>query len=644
MSNTQHPAFDVEMLEGRTLMAAAPYYSLGGSGNNLDQPGQGKVGSNLVRIAPVAYGDGISTVAGAGRLSAREISNLLHSQAEEIENDRHLTAWIYAWGQFIFHDMGHSPGAGTEPFMITVPTGDPSFDPLSTGTKTIPLTRAGFDPSTGTDSDNPRQHPNFVSSYLDGSMVYGSTRSRSDALRTFSGGLLKTSEGNLPPFNTMGLRNDNDTHVFPDNELYVAGDVRINENIELTSVHALFIREHNRLAAEFAAAHPEWDDDKLFKEARRIVIAEIQHITYAEYLPALMGESAIAAYTGYDNTIDATTAAEFSAAAFRMGHTQLGGDVEFFANDASEVAEEMPFRDAFTNPAAVQEHGIDSILKYLSANNAQEMDLPVLDEFRNFLFGPPGSGGLDLVALDIQRGRDMGLSDYNSTREAYGLKPVKGFKGITSDVEMQKKLKDAYGSVDNIDLFTGGLAEDHLTGSSLGPTFTKILVDQFTRTRDGDRLWHENSLNADELAAVRRLHLSDLLKQNTELTNLQTNVFFFKLGSVRGHVFDDSNGDGKMTLFEKGRGGVKVQLIDLDGDLYEETTTNSNGAYSFNGLSEGDEYRIRIVKPGGATTTERRFKLKMANTEGASWYEIDFGLETTREVRQIDGAYTYFWE
>jgi hypothetical protein len=121
--------------------------------------------------------------------------------------------------------------------------------------------------------------------------------------------------------------------------------------------------------------------------------------------------------------------------------------------------------------------GIEAILKGAASGNAQEVDLLAVRDIRNFLFGAPGAGGTDLIARDIQRGRDNGLTDYNSMRAAYGLPRVTGFAQITSDVQVQQKLQQLYGSVDNIDAFVGALAEDHVAGADVGPLTKAVLVD-----------------------------------------------------------------------------------------------------------------------------------------------------------------------
>src|SRR5262245_26526291 len=374
---------------------------------------------------------------------------------------------------------------------------------------------------------NPRTQTNELTSYLDGSVIYGSDETRAAALRTFAGGELLSSPGGLPPFNTAGLSNANDAHIVADNQLFLAGDVRANENVELSAVHALWVREHNLIAQTIAKLTPSLDDETIYQWARQLVGAELQVITYHEFLPALLGSGALRPYRGYNPMANASIANEFSTAAFRVGHTLINDDVEFLDNDGNPVREEIELRDAFFNPATILEVGADPILKYLATDNAQEVDLKLVDGLRNFLFGPPGAGGFDLAARNIQRGRDHGLADYNSTRRAYGLPPVSSFSQISSDPDLQQKLQGLYGSLDDIDLWVGGLAEDHVAGASVGRTFRRIIADQFERLRDGDRYWYERVFSGQALADLNATRLSDVIRRNSTITNLQDNVFFF---------------------------------------------------------------------------------------------------------------------
>ena len=187
-------------------------------------------------------------------------------------------------------------------------------------------------------------------------------------------------------------------------------------------------------------------------------------------------------------------------------------------------AQPLSLRDAFFSTGLLQTLGIDPVLKYLASDRAAETDAVVVDDLRNFLFGAPGQGGLDLAALNIQRGRDHGLPDLNSVRVAYGLPPHASFASITTNSSLAAALSAVYGGdVGNVDLWLGGICEDHVPGGSVGGTFAAIIVDQFTRVRDGDRFWYQNVQQAHvELARqLGSVKLADVIKRNTGLTNVQ---------------------------------------------------------------------------------------------------------------------------
>lgn len=374
---------------------------------------------------------------------------------------------------------------------------------------------------------NPRQQNTEVSSFLDASMVYGSDTIRAGALRSFSGGRLKTSGADLLPLNSNGLANANDAGIYPDNQMFLAGDIRANENIELIAIQTLFLREHNRITDALSSANPRLTDEQLYQQARRIVIAEIQAITYQEFLPALLGSNALRPYLGYNPKVNPGITTEFSTAAYRIGHTLVNDDIDFLDNDGNQITDPLPLAFAFFNPEPVKELGIDPLLKYLATDNAQEVDTQLVASLRNFLFGAPGDGGFDLASLNIQRGRDHGLPDYNCVRMAYGLPKITSVSQITSDTSLQTNLFSLYQGVDSIDPWIGGLAEDHVAGSSVGPTFRRILVDQFERLRDGDRNWYERTFAGRQLTAIRNTRLSDVIRRNTTITKIQDNVFHY---------------------------------------------------------------------------------------------------------------------
>ncbi|MCC9607970.1 Ig-like domain-containing protein [Blastopirellula sp. JC732] len=420
----------------------------------------------------------------------------------------------------------------TDSFNIPVPAGDPYFDPYNTGTVTIPMQRARYDGTTGDSVANPLQHQNLITSFLDASMVYGSDADRAAALRTFVDGKLKTSDGELLPLNNLatfpdGMLDNDNAGPYDAASLFVGGDVRANENVALTSLHTLLVREHNRLADEIKTASPSLTDEEIYQQARRLVGGIVQQITYYEYLPIMLGTNALPTYSGYDDAVDPAVSAIFSSAAYRVGHTQLFSEIQRLDENLDSLpGGSLELKFAFFNPQAVADDGIEPYLRGLFQSQSEEIDAFVIDDVRNFLFGPPGAGGLDLPAINIQRGRDFGLPSYNQARLDFGLPAVTSFSEITSDPVVAMRLEAAYGDVDLIDVWVGGIAEDHVAGAQVGPLFQKIIADQFERSRDGDRFYFENGqFTAAELALIQGTTLTSLIERNTSITGMNSNAF-----------------------------------------------------------------------------------------------------------------------
>ena len=500
--------------------------TLDGSNNNLEQTEMGSAHIHLARIAQADYTDGISSPAGEDRPSAREISNHVFSQAESIPNGVGATDFLWQWGQFLDHDLDLTDGVTPrEELAIAVPEGDVYFDPDNTGVQTLVINRSLYDPETGSSATNPRQQVNEITAWIDASNVYGSDLARSNALRTLDGsGKLKTSEGDLLPFNLEGLANAGG----PRSTFFVAGDVRANEQVGLLTMHTLFVREHNRLAEKIAEDNPSLSGEEIFQRARRRVAAQMQVITYKEFLPIILGKKALPKYSGYDAQANADIANEFSTAAYRFGHTLLSPEL-LRLNAQGDVIENgnLALRDAFFRPdRLINEGGIEPILRGLASQVCQSIDSYVVDDVRNFLFGQPGTGGFDLAAINIQRGRDHGLASYNDTRRALGLAAKISFAQISSDPEVQSRLAAAYESVEDVDLWVGGLAEDAHKKALVGEVFYHILKRQFLALRDGDRFWYQRDLPEKELRKVEKTRLSDIIRRNTDIGDeLPDNVF-----------------------------------------------------------------------------------------------------------------------
>lgn len=510
------------------------YRTYDGSYNNLNNPDWGAAGSNLLLHTPVGYDNLISTPAGPNRPNPRVVSNSLFAQDGLLNDPLNLSDFCWVWGQFMDHDFGMTPD-GNEDASITVPQGDDWFDPFNTGQMKIPMKRNIFDPATGTTTLNPRRHPNMITAYIDGSGVYGSDEQRANWLRAFTGGKLKTSAGNLPPFNTYNGEQDTpidpnaphmDNPVGLSQKFFVCGDARANENPLLFAFHTIFMREHNRLCGELAVQHPDWDDEQLYQHARKLVSGLIQSIVFNEWLPAVGVQ--LSPYQGYDPTVDAQLFNVFTAAAFRLGHTLLNGRLMRVDNSGNEISEgHMLLRDAFFNPFPVISHGIEPFIKGMGIQTQQGFDAKVVDDVRNFLFGPPGAGGLDLAAININRGRERGLPDYNSVRDAFGLPRYQFFQQINPTPAVYIKLISLYDDINDIDPWVGLLAEQRMPGKLFGPTLMRIMETQFTNLRNGDRFFYLNDpvLTQAEKDWIQHTTLHDVIMKNTGITLMQDNVF-----------------------------------------------------------------------------------------------------------------------
>ncbi len=385
-----------------------------------------------------------------------------------------------------------------------------------------------------------REQVNVLSAYIDAANVYGADCKRATALRRLDGsGKLKsdqTGAGELLPKNPGGMANAKLPDNAPDERFFMAGDVRCNEHAVLTSMHTLFVREHNRLCDEIINRYSDYihpkkhiQDEAIYQAARKVIGAKMQVITFNEFLPALLGENAIPTYCGYDPYLDASVSNEFSTAFYRLGHSMLSEIITLGGGAGT-----MALREMFFVPALVENSAIETFLGGLRTHVMQNIDRHVIDSVRNFLFNPPGTPALnaflDLVSLNIQCGRDHGLPSYNECRAAYGLTrrtekkhqttenpppppppppppnpplppppppppppptppPLRknSFSEISSNPDTVQALTDAYQDSNCIDPWVGALAEDIIPGAAVGELIRTALIEQFIRLRDGDR-------------------------------------------------------------------------------------------------------------------------------------------------------------
>jgi heme peroxidase len=495
---------------------------IGAVGNNLRNPELNPIpGSPELNIAPLSFAQGTDNGLVAGP-NPRTISNVIaggtggYGQNSET-TDPVASAWLYVFGQFVDHDLDlEETPTNSAPIDIIVPPGDPVF---VAGTR-IAMTRDTRSPVTNTII-------NTVAGYLDLSQLYGSTAAVAASLRN-ADGTLKTS--------------DNGQSLPIANDAFITGDPRVMENPELTAITILFMREHNFWVGTLKARHPEWTGDQLYNMAKAITTAEYQNIIYQEYLPLLLGP-VLGPYRGYDPTINAQVTQEFSTAAFRMGHSEISDTQEGLDTNGNVVFTESLAQAFFNTPEIDESNGIGPLLRSLGAEFAQATDVYVVSALRNLLFAPLVGGDvdeIDLIAIDIQRERDVGVATLNETRVALGFSPYTSFAQLTPDPELQNNLKAVYGTIDNVDLFMGGLAEPHASGAIVGPTFQAIIADQFEALRAGDRFfWLNQGFDRQTAAMISHTTLAIIMKRNTQTPNLQANVFIqaaFPPTHVKPHI------------------------------------------------------------------------------------------------------------
>lgn len=560
---------------------------------------RGAAGQPFKRIIDPDYTDGLSAPGGLGRPSPREISNLLCTQEGSVPNRRRGTDFLWQWGQFIDHDITKAVADTDEFYGIIVSDTNDLLSPM------IPMMRSRYE----MDEDGVRQQTNAITSFLDGSMIYGSDRERAMALRSFSGGKMKVDPDGLLPMNDLGLEMDMGEGGKLE-DLRLAGDTRANEQPGLTALHTIFIREHNRLADELAAANSGWNDEELYQRARKLNGAILQAITYREWLPALLGALAPQlAELAYDPEVDPSISNEFAAAIFRLGHTLVSPKLMRVKDDGFlDSPASVGMRDAFFSSEKMDnESALAHLLKGMACQQHQEADLALTDDLRNFLFGNPGEGGLDLAALNVQRGREHGLPSYVAMREAMGLTVPRDFSEITTNAELATKLKNLYGSPEGLDLWIGALAEDHAGDSGLGLLNSAVIAEEFRRVANGDAFFYrwDEDLSAENLEMLETSTLSGVITRNTTLETLQTNVFFLSPTQAEPAL--------ALQVVESGK-VIELSFLQEPGFRYAIMDGETLGLWTMPANSDnlvGDDttHRVQVERPVDGSQTRKFYQL-----------------------------------
>ncbi|XP_006883008.1 PREDICTED: dual oxidase 2 [Elephantulus edwardii] len=523
--------------------------------NNLRYHQRGSAGSRLQRLLPANYADGVYQALGEPLLpNPRGLSNAVAKGQAGKASQRNRTVLGVFFGYHLLSDLVSvdRPGCPAEFLNIRIPPGDPVFDPNKRGDVVLPFQRSRWDPETGQSPSHPRDLINEVTGWLDGSSIYGSSHSWSDALRSFSGGQL--ASGRDPAFpqdaqepKMMWNAPDPATGQRGPQGLYAFGAEQGNREPFLQALGLLWFRYHNVWAQRLAKEHPHWGDEELFQHARKRVIATYQNIALYEWLPSFLDKTP-PEYKGYNSFQDPSISPEFLAASEQFFSTMVPPGV--YMRNASCHFQKILIKDLDSSPALrvcnsfwSRENpnlnsamAVNHLLLGMASQISELEDRIVVEDLRDFWPGPGKYSRTDYVASSIQRGRDMGLPSYNQALMALGLTTPQNWSNFNPNVEPQvlEATADLYNQdLSRLELLPGGLLESH---GNPGPLFTAIVLDQFVRLRDGDRYWFENTGNGlfsnEEIAEIRNTTLRDVLVAvtNVDPSALQPNVFVWQKG------------------------------------------------------------------------------------------------------------------
>ncbi|XP_044731153.1 dual oxidase 2-like [Chrysoperla carnea] len=568
-----------------TYQIAQEYPGYDGWFNNPSKPDLGAVDTPLLRRVPANYEDGVYQPAGQNRPNPLILSQVfLKSDGKRTYSNTGKNALLVFFGQQIVEEIldAQRPACPPEYFNIPIPDIHP-FRNLTIHTE-MPVLRTRYDQRSGRSSNNPRQQLNEITPYIDGGLIYGTSKAWSNHLRLYTNGtlakngMLASNDGGLwPEKNTMGLPMANppppthhgkftkDHKLFNVTRFFKLGNPRGNENPYLLTFGVIWFRWHNFLAKCLTKRNPDWSDERIFNEARKWTIASQQQIIFYEWLPEFLHDSlSESTYKAYNPTIDPQIEQLFQSAAFPFGHTLVPSAVklrDYRSKGCSNMEYKIRTCNNYWTPneAITYDYNgdkvmdIDRLILGMTYQPSEKEDSEIVEDLRGNVFGPLEFSRRDLMALNIQRGRDHGLPSYEDALKAYNVecKFCDKFKKTYKEKLDTIKTSNDNWSNDDIDVWVGGILETRSFGP--GPLFKAIILDQFTRIRDGDRFWFENKYNMlfteNDIQRIKKLTFYDILLAVTNLEHYDLPKRVFGLAitedekkSLYGGLADNSEG------------------------------------------------------------------------------------------------------
>ncbi|GFV80851.1 peroxidase [Trichonephila clavipes] len=382
-----------------------------------------------------------------------------------------------------------------------------------------------------------REQKNGVTATLDSSQIYGSDDDTASKIRASDGtGKLifrRTEHGDFLPIDKNAQK------IFCPAEIrstcLKSGDVRLNQHTALSGIQTIYMREHNRIATKMKELNPHWEEERLYQESRRLNIAQLQCITYREYLPQLLGSSIMKHFnltvdsstqgTKYDGSLRLGVWNEFANSCFRL-HSMIASDIG---------ALHMRFRDILINPGLLEDGFMDDIMRGGCQVPSEKYDHWHIPDIKQSLGRTPGTiEGTDLISIDIQRARDHGMPPYVEMVKycSNGVIVISSFKDLSPLLmkdENVKYLENNFKTVQDIDLYVGIQMEKLYPGSEVGPTTACIIAKQFYFFKFADRFYFEHdgevpSFTPAQRNSLKQCSFSRLLCDNTNITQIQRNA------------------------------------------------------------------------------------------------------------------------
>jgi prostaglandin-endoperoxide synthase 2 len=368
---------------------------------------------------------------------------------------------------------------------------------------------------------------------IDLCQIYGITEAQTDMLRERQGGRLKSQsiDGEVfpaplfeehdgamrlrPEFQDLYseanfarvFRNADDAHK---RTCFAVGLEHGNSTLGNALMNTLFLREHNRIAGVLQLAHPDWDDERIFQTTRNVMIVILLKIVIGDYIvhiaPADFPLRAVPGMAEEENWYRTNWIAVEFALLYRW-HDLIPATATF----AGETRDSKALRHGND---WLLELGVERVCREASRQLAGKI---ALGNTADFL--------MDVKHASLLMARTCCLAPYNDYRRYYGKEAVKDFEALTRDSALGEKLRNLYGSIDNLEWFVGIFAEAYDDREMMGELL-KIMVanDAFTQALTNPLLakgvFNEQTFSKEGLAILEATDtLADVITRNTKIAD-----------------------------------------------------------------------------------------------------------------------------